>query len=91
VKLKEFRRAIAEDVDHYYESMSQIKEREINAEVQIEIVRFVLCKLKGWVGDIFGQLKFLEVVYGDEEIAYKYDDASYIYAQLITVIDALEI
>ena len=41
--------------------------------------------------DIFGQLKFLEVVYGDEEIAYKYDDASYIYAQLITVMDALEI
>jgi hypothetical protein len=43
------------------------------------------------VPDIFGQLKFLEVVYGDEEIAYKYDDASYIYAQLITVMDALEI
>lgn len=41
--------------------------------------------------DVFAQLKFLEVVYGDEEIAYKYDDASYIYAQLITVMDALEI
>jgi hypothetical protein len=48
-----------------------------------------VCKLKGWIPEIYAQLKSLEIVYGDEEIAYKYDDASYIYAQLITVFDAL--
>jgi hypothetical protein len=54
-----FREKILEDINEYYLSHNQIKELEVNAEVQIEIIRFIVAKLKICACDIFTQLKYL--------------------------------
>lgn len=59
--------------------------------MQIEIIRFVVGKLKGWACEIYSQLKYLELVYGDEEIAYKYEQASFMYTQLCLTFEILEL
>jgi hypothetical protein len=68
-----------------------MKQLQVNAEVQIEIIRFIVAKLKICACDIFVQLKYLEVIYGDEEIAYRYGEVSFIYTQLILVFHILEV
>ena len=82
-KLGELRKNILKDLDDYYAAQTgESKELEVCAEVQIEIIRFILAKLKGWACEVYAQLKFLEVIYGEDEIAYKFEEASFLYAQL---------
>ena len=50
--------------------------------MQIEIIRFCLAKLKNWAISVLASLKFLEFMYGDEEMGYKYEESSYMYTQL---------
>jgi hypothetical protein len=50
--------------------------------MQIEIIKFILAKLKSFLCEIYAQLKFLEVVFGESDMAFKYDDSSYMYAQI---------
>lgn len=85
-KLIEFRSNILKDIDEYYlNKMGQSQELEVSAEIQIEIIRFIVGKLKGWVCELYGQLKYLELMYGEDEIAYKYQQASFMYTQLSLV------
>lgn len=65
--------------------------REICAEMQIQIIKFILAKLKPFLGEIFAQLKFLEVVYGESDMSFKYDDSSYMYAQISIALEALQL
>jgi len=55
----------------------------MNAECQLEILKFILCKLKTFLPEIYAQLKYLEVVLGETEMSFLYDDSSYMYAQLL--------
>ena len=48
-------------------------------------------KLKPFLWEIYAQLKYLEVVYGEHDINYKYDDASYMYAQVTISLEQLAI
>lgn len=53
------------------------------------MIRYVVCKLKNWACEVYGQLKFLEIVYGEEEIAYKYEEVSFMYSQLLMAFEIL--
>jgi hypothetical protein len=44
----------------------------MTAHIQFEILRFIVEKLKIWACEILGQIKFMELVYGDEQIASQY-------------------
>lgn len=71
------------DLDEYYRlKEGDTRELEVCAEVQLEIIRFIEAKLKGWSCEIYGQLKFLELIYGDDEIGFRFEEASFMYAQL---------
>jgi hypothetical protein len=49
-KLKEFRTCLSRDVDDYYSHRQHaVNHREICAETQIEIIRFILAKLKSFL------------------------------------------
>lgn len=61
------------DISSYYQDKNELRELEVTAEVQIEILRFCVSKLKGWAVEILAHLKFLEFVYGEEEMGYKYE------------------
>ena len=66
-KLIEFRKNILNDIDEYYlQKQGETRELELNAEIQIQIIRFIVGKLKDWGVEIYTQLKFLEYYYGDE-------------------------
>ena len=48
-KLVEFRVNMLKDIDEYYLIQhGETKELEMNAEIQIEIIRYIVCKLKNW-------------------------------------------
>lgn len=85
-KLQEVRRGLGADVDEYYKDGVQ---RKMDTETQLEILKFMVAKLKTFLSEIYAQLKYLEVIYGEDDMAYKYDDASYLYAQLSLAIHAL--
>ena len=53
-------------------------------------MKFVLVKVKSFVCEVYAQLKYLEVVCGEQDMSYRYDDSSYMYAQLSVVFEALE-
>jgi hypothetical protein len=53
-------------------------------------MKFVVAKLKSFIGEIYAQLKYLEVVCGEQDMSYRYDDSSYMYAQLSVTFEALE-
>ena len=38
-------------------------------------------KLKDWVSEIFAELKYLEVLFGDE-MSYRFEEASYMFSQI---------
>lgn len=59
--------------------------------MQIEIIKFILAKLKSFLCEIYAQLKFLEVVFGESDMSFKYDDSSYMYAQISIALEALEL
>ena len=79
--LKKFRNEIINDIEAYYQDAKTA--RNLTAEVQIEIVRFVLTKLRDWKVEIYAHLKFLEVIFGEDDISFKYEEASYMYTQLV--------
>jgi len=62
----------------------------MSAEIQIEVIRFILGKLKCWCCEIYSQLRFIEVIYGDEDIAYKYEQLSFMYTQLTFAFEIIE-
>jgi hypothetical protein len=41
--------------------------------------------------DIFSQLKFMEVLYGEEEMSFHFDEASYIHSQLSVAMDTIRL
>ena len=59
---------------------------QITADLQLEIMKFVVVKVKTFICEIFAQLKYLEVVCGEQDMSYRFDDSSYMYAQLSVVI-----
>lgn len=64
-KLIDMRACILTDIQSYYEqeqssdSSKEVPHLEVNAEVQIEIVRFCMAKLKNWAVEILAQLYYL--------------------------------
>lgn len=54
-------------------------------------MKFLVGKLKAFLVEIFAQLKYLEVVCGEGDMSYKFDDSSYMYAQLSVAFEALEL
>ena len=62
---------------------------QITADLQLEIMKFVVVKVKTFICEIFAQLKYLEVVCGEQDMSYRFDDSSYMYAQLSVVFEAL--
>ena len=63
---------------------------EVSSEIQLEILKFALVKLQIFAGEIVSQLKLLEVLYGEEEISYHFDEASYIHSQLTIAFEAIQ-
>ena len=59
--------------------------------MQLEIFKFLLSKLKHSVSDVFAQLKYLELIYGEEEMAFQYEDASFMHAQLMIAFEAIRL
>jgi len=51
----------------------------------------MLCKLKSFLPEIYGQLMYLEVVLGEDDMCVRYDDSSYMYAQLVVACKSLEL
>jgi hypothetical protein len=57
----------------------------------LEVLKFMLCKLKTFLPEIYGQLMYLEVVLGEDDMCIRYDDSSYMYAQLVVACKSLEL
>lgn len=90
-KLTEIRKSLGKDIEHYYTGQKNAPNHlEMDVETQLEIIKFCCCKLKSFLVEIYSQLRYLQVVYGEQDMSFKYDDSSYMYAQISMAIQALQ-
>jgi hypothetical protein len=89
-RLATVRDSIYKDIDEYYKNDEKNGLMEVNSEVQLEILKFSLVKLQIFAGEILAELKLLEILYGEEEIGYHFDEASYIHSQLTIAFGAIQ-
>jgi hypothetical protein len=75
---------IYKDIDEYDKNDEKNGLMEMS-EIQLEILKFSLIKLQIFIGEILVELKLLEILYGEEETGYHFDETSFIYSQLIIV------
>lgn len=92
-KLKELRFSLGKDLDLFYNQSENegTNQLELTADVQLEILKFLVAKVKAFVNELYAQLKYLQVVCGEQDMSYKFDDSSYMYAQLSVALEALQL
>lgn len=63
---------------------------EVSSAVQLEILKFCLVKLRIFAGEILSGMSLVSALQGEAEMAFHFDEASYIHSQLTIAFAAVQ-